>query len=208
MGRRLGPLLLMTVSAVKSWAESLSLSPSDRARVMTTFHDRGLLVSELAIQEAHRKAVAPEGEVQPAAPEPQSKPLASPSANRVQVTMKQKGGAFYVPVSLNGALTLDFLIDSGASDVAIPADVVMTLIRTGTIGQSDFIGEQTYVFADGTQIKSKTFRLRSIQVGSKVVENVVASIASVNGNLLLGQSFLGGFNSWSIDNKNHALVLD
>jgi clan AA aspartic protease (TIGR02281 family) len=198
----------MTVSAVKAWAESLSLSPSDKARVVITFHDRGLLVSELAIQEAYRKAVSPEGEVQPAARESLSQPLASPSANLVQVTMKQKGGAFYVPVSLNGALTLDFLIDSGASDVGIPADVVMTLVRTGTIREADFIGEQTYVLADGTQVKSKTFRLRSVQVGSKVIENVVASIASVNGNLLLGQSFLGRFNSWSIDNKNHALVLD
>jgi hypothetical protein len=48
-----------------------------------------------------------------------------------------------------GAITLNFLVDSGATDVAIPADVVSTLIRTGTIESSDFIGTRTYVLADG-----------------------------------------------------------
>jgi hypothetical protein len=43
-----------------------------------------------------------------------------------------------VPVLINDAITLDFVVDSGAADVSIPADVVSTLIRTKTIGPSDF----------------------------------------------------------------------
>jgi len=54
-------------------------------------------------------------------------------------------------------------VDGGASEVTIPADVVMTLIRTGTIRASDFIGEQTYRFADGSTVKSRTFRIREHQ---------------------------------------------
>jgi hypothetical protein len=34
-----------------------------------------------------------------------------------------------VPVTINGNITLNFIIDSGASDVAVPAGVVSTLIR-------------------------------------------------------------------------------
>lgn len=34
--------------------------------------------------------------------------------------------------------------DSGAADVSIPADVVMTLMRTGTLRPGDFLGTQTY----------------------------------------------------------------
>lgn len=45
-------------------------------------------------------------------------------------------------------------------------------------------------------------------VGNKVLENVNGSIASVNGSLLLGQSFLGRFKSWSVDNSRHALVFE
>ena len=52
--------------------------------------------------------------------------------------MKVDGGVYAVPVLINDAITLDFVVDSGASGRGIPADVVMTLSRTGTIGPSDF----------------------------------------------------------------------
>jgi uncharacterized protein len=40
------------------------------------------------------------------------------------VQLKNDGGIFVVPVEINGAITLDFILDSGASDVGVPADVV------------------------------------------------------------------------------------
>jgi predicted aspartyl protease len=100
------------------------------------------------------------------------------------------------------------VVDSGASDVSVPADVVMTLIRTGTIAKSDFIGTQTYTLADGSTVQSATFRIRSLTVGRKTVENVVGRVAPVEGVLLLGQSFLSRFKSWSIDNARRTLVLE
>jgi hypothetical protein len=124
------------------------------------------------------------------------------------VSMKKQGGTYVVPVLINNTLTLDFTVDSGAADVSIPEDVVRTLVRTGTIKDTDFTGEQTYVLADGSKVKSKTFRIRSLKVGDRVLENVLGSVSSVNGSLLLGQSFLGRFKSWSIDNTKHALVLE
>jgi clan AA aspartic protease (TIGR02281 family) len=122
--------------------------------------------------------------------------------------LKKAGGTFVVPVQINGAITLDFTVDSGASDVTVPADVFSTLVRTGTIRRSDLIGEQTYGLADGTEVKSMTFFIRSLKVGSTVVQNVRASVASSKGPLLLGQSFLERFKSWSIDNTKHVLLLD
>jgi len=126
----------------------------------------------------------------------------------VLIPMKKQGGTYVVPVIINNTLTLDFTVDSGASDVSIPEDVVRTLVRTGTIKDTDFTGEQTYVLADGSKVKSKTFRIRSLKVGDRVLENVLGSVSSMNGSLLLGQSFLGRFKSWSIDNSRHALVLE
>jgi clan AA aspartic protease (TIGR02281 family) len=122
--------------------------------------------------------------------------------------MKKGRGTYVVPVTINDAITLDFTVDSGASDVAIPIDVVKTLIRTGTIRDTDVIGKKTYVLADGSKVKSLTFRIRSLKVGDRVVQNVVGSVAPASGTLLLGQSFLGRFKSWSIDNSRHALVLE
>jgi predicted aspartyl protease len=99
------------------------------------------------------------------------------------------------------------VVDSGAADVSIPADIVSTLMRTNTVTVEDFLGKQTYVLADGSRVPSQLFRIRSLRVGNKTVENVVASIASSNAMILLGQSFLRKFKSWSVDNEQHTLVL-
>jgi predicted aspartyl protease len=81
-------------------------------------------------------------------------------------------------------------------------------MRAGTIKETDFIGERTYVLADGSKSQSVTFTIRSLRVGDTVLENVRGSIASSQGSLLLGQSFLERFKSWSIDNTKHKLLLD
>jgi predicted aspartyl protease len=125
-----------------------------------------------------------------------------------EVSLRQQGGTFVVPVLLNNTLTLDFVIDSGAADVNVPADVVMTLYRTGTIRDGDFLGSRTYQLADGSVVPSPTFRIRSLKVGDRELRDVVASISNVKGSLLLGQSFLNQFKSWSVDNSRRVLVLD
>jgi clan AA aspartic protease (TIGR02281 family) len=125
-----------------------------------------------------------------------------------EVTLKKDGGTFVVPVLINGAITLDFTLDSGAADVTVPADVFSTLVRTGTISDEDITGDQTYVLANGTNTKSVTFTIRSLKVGDKLVENVRGSVAPAQGSLLLGQSFLEHFKSWSFDNTRHQLILE
>jgi clan AA aspartic protease (TIGR02281 family) len=122
--------------------------------------------------------------------------------------MEPEAGTFVVPVRINGALTLNFTVDSGAADVSIPADVVLTLTRTGSLTIDDFLGEQTYRLADGSTVPSQRFVIRSLQVGDKTLQNVTGSVAPVKGSLLLGQSFLSRFKSWSIDNQRHVLILD
>ena len=129
-------------------------------------------------------------------------------SSRVEVPLMKDGGVFVVPVQINGAITLDFTIDSGAADVSVPFDVFSTLVRTGTIKDSDIIGEQTYVLADGSKSQSATFTIRSLKVGDKIVENVRGSVAPSRGALLLGQSFLEHFRSWSLDNAKHELLLE
>jgi clan AA aspartic protease (TIGR02281 family) len=124
------------------------------------------------------------------------------------VALKKAGGTFVVPVEINGAITLDFTVDSGAADVSVPLDVYSTLMRKGTIKDSDVIGERTYVLADGSKVQSFTFAIRSLKVGDIVVENVIGSVGPMQGSLLLGQSFLERFKSWSVDNTKHVLRLE
>ena len=123
------------------------------------------------------------------------------------VPLQRQGRNYVVPVLINNTITLNFIVDSGASDVSIPGDVVGKLLRTGTLSDDDFIGKQTYLLADGTRAPSLTFRIRSLTVGDRLVENVIGNVAPGKGLPLLGQSFFSHFSSWSIDNANQSLVL-
>jgi hypothetical protein len=66
------------------------------------------------------------------------------------IPMENVGGVYQVPIRFNDTITLDAIVDSGATDVGIPADVVLTLIRSKTISSEDFIGTRTYMLADGS----------------------------------------------------------
>jgi hypothetical protein len=123
------------------------------------------------------------------------------------IGLRDEGGALLVPVTINGALTLDFVVDSGAADVSIPEDVILTLIRTGTIRHADFLGRRTYRLADGSTVPSELVRIGTLKVGGYEIDNVTVSAARVAGAPLLGQSFLRRFRSWSIDNHRRVLIL-
>ena len=139
---------------------------------------------------------------------PQSQPASPNTSSSRMVALQSQGGTYVVSVVINDVITLKFTVDSGASDVSIPADVFSTLLRSGTINDSDFMGQQTFVLADGTRVPSVTFRLRSLRVGDALVTNVIAGLAPAKGDLLLGQSFLRRFKSWAIDNTANALIVN
>jgi clan AA aspartic protease (TIGR02281 family) len=143
-----------------------------------------------------------------AIPIPQTSSPASASTPLLSAPLKRESGAFLVPVLINKAIVLDFVVDSGAGDVTIPQDVFSTLIRTGTIQESDLTGTKTYRLANGSTEALPTFKIRSLTLAGTVIQDVSGSVTAVEGSLLLGQSFLTRFKSWSIDNAKEALVLE
>jgi len=124
------------------------------------------------------------------------------------IALKSEGSTYVVPALINGRITLNFTVDSGAADVSIPADVFSTLVRTGTVADSDLIDTQPYKLAVGSVQETQRFRIRQLKIGTIELEDVLASVAPAQGELLLGQSFLSRLNSWSIDNSRHVLLLN
>ena len=116
-----------------------------------------------------------------------------------EVRMTKDGGVYHLPVKINDVIELKFVVDTGASDVFIPADVAMTLIRAEAITDSDFRGKGAYQMADGSLSHNEKINLRSLKIGSQTIYNVEASIASAKGMLLLGQSALSKIEPWRID---------
>jgi predicted aspartyl protease len=160
----------------------------------------------VAIQQPKPSVPDPQPAAQQQQPSVEQQQKSPESAETIQ--LERNGGILLVPVLVNDAISLKFILDSGASDVSVPADVVLTLLRTGTVTSSDFIGQKTYVLADGSKLPSAQFRLRTLKIGAHVIRNVTASVAPVEAELLLGQSFLSRLPAWTIDNRRGALVLN
>jgi aspartyl protease family protein len=126
-----------------------------------------------------------------------------------RIKLKDENGIYKVPIKINGVLSMDFVLDLGASDVSISPDIFLVLVKSGTISQEDYIGDETYQFADGSTAKSSIINLKSITIGGKVLENVRASISkSVDAPLLLGQSAMKKLNSYKIDVENKMLLIE
>src|SRR5262245_38658192 len=119
----------------------------------------------------------------PAEVDQAQKLVPAPDKAEIVIPMGRVGGIHVVPVLINGAITLDFAVDSGAADVSIPANVVSKL----ALADADFIGQRRYQLADGSTTVLKTFRIRSLKVGDTVVEDVTGSVGPAQGFPLLGQ---------------------
>lgn len=133
--------------------------------------------------------------------------LVAGAAYPESVPLIHEHGTLQVPVVINGGVSLNFTIDSGATDVSIPANVFSTLIRGGTVSAQDFLDRRAYKLADGSTEISQRFRIRSLRVGKLELRDVIASVVPSGGSLLLGQSFLSRLKSWSIDNERQALLI-
>ncbi len=134
---------------------------------------------------------------------------AAPAAVPGQTVIRGEpyAGTVLVPVSIDGARPLGFTVDSGASLVSIPYSTAQAWFKSGLIRPGDLRGMGTFRLANGALTVSRIYMLRSVKVGDREERNVLASIYNGYGPLLLGQSFLKRFKSWSIDNHRHALVL-
>jgi gag-polyprotein putative aspartyl protease len=124
-----------------------------------------------------------------------------------EIPLMKSGGVYTIPVEVNGVITLNFILDTGAAEVNIPADVALTLLRAGTIQASDFLPGRLYSLADGSTVNSSRFLLRHLAIGSHHIANVPASIGEIASPLLLGQSFLERLGAWGIDSQKQVLTI-
>jgi len=172
---------------------------------MAAIEDRDRVARQLT---AHQVPVSQPAAVTPPTPNSASPPAPAPRpalSNGEAIPLVKVGGVYELPVEINGRLTLNFVFDSGAAEMNIPVDVVSTLIRTGTITNTDFLPEKMYILADGSQQSSPRFVIRSVKIGHQSIPNVSASIGNINSGLLIGQSLLEKLGTWGVDTQRQVL---
>ncbi len=129
-------------------------------------------------------------------------------ATRATAQFQRMGGVFVLSGQLNGGTHVYFIVDSGAATVQIPEEAVEEMKRNGTLADSDFMGQHRFVLADGRTMQQRVFRLRSLQIGDRTMENVLATMGAPKSRALLGQSFLRRLNWWKIDNVKNAIEFE
>ena len=130
------------------------------------------------------------------------------SGSKNVIKMKMSGGVYLIPAVVNGS-NMDFIFDTGASDITISQVEALFLYRQGTLTEDDFIGVQQYQIADGSISEGSIINLKTVQIGNKVLRNVKASIIhNTSAPLLLGQSALNQFGQITIDYKNNEITLE
>jgi predicted aspartyl protease len=129
-------------------------------------------------------------------------------ATRATAQFRRMGGVFVLSARLNSGAQVYFIVDSGAATVQIPEEAVEEMKRNGTLTEADFMGQRRFILADGRTMQQRVFRLRSLQIGDRTMENVLATMGAPKSRALLGQTFLRRLNWWKIDNVRNAIEFE
>lgn len=119
-----------------------------------------------------------------------------------------------IAVTINGIGPYRFLLDTGASDCSVPADVARYLVNHGALTGSARAGSANYHLADGSVQAAPVYRFQELSVGTPsghgnaYVHNVTCGISPEGSDGLLGMAFLSLFDSFKIDNASGRLMLE
>jgi clan AA aspartic protease (TIGR02281 family) len=127
---------------------------------------------------------------------------------RTTAQFHRMGGVFVLPAIINGGTRSYFIVDSGAANVQIPEETADEMKRAGTLTESDFLGQRRFTLADGSGLQQRVFRLKTLQIGDRSMENVLAAVGAPRSRALLGQSFLRRLSWWKIDNVKNAMEFE
>ena len=124
---------------------------------------------------------------------------------RYKVRMNKFGGVYKVKASINGT-PLDFILDTGCSDVSISLTEAQYFLKNNILTKEDLGDFQYASLANGGLIETLSFNIRTMEFGGKKLYNVKASITnSAKAPLLLGQTVLSKLSSLNIDNSRREI---
>jgi aspartyl protease family protein len=130
------------------------------------------------------------------------------SGGKSIIKMYNDNGVYYVPCKING-MEMQFIFDTGASDISMSAAEAIVLYKHGKLNEDDFIGSQQYQIADGSIHEGMLVELKTVEIGNRKLTNVRASIVDyLDAPLLLGQSALSKFGKISIDYKRNEITFE
>jgi clan AA aspartic protease (TIGR02281 family) len=125
------------------------------------------------------------------------------------IKLTRAGGVSMIPCKIN-SLPLNFIFDTGASDVSISLTEARFMFKNGYLKTEDIIGTQNYSIANGDIVEGVIINLKTIEIGNLILKDVKASISnSITAPLLLGQSAILKLGIIQLDlAKNELIILN
>lgn len=118
---------------------------------------------------------------------------------------KDYGNTCTVKCSIN-ELPLNFVFDTGASDVSLSQVEATFMMKNGYLTKQDVIGKQYYSDANGNINEGTVINLKHVNFGGIELTNVKASVVkNQKAPLLLGQSVFQKLGKIEIDNEKKVL---
>ena len=125
----------------------------------------------------------------------------------VEIPFTKSGGVTKVDCTIND-LPLNFIFDTGASDVTISQVEANFMYKNGYLDSRDIVGKKTYQVATGAIAVGTTIILKEIEFAGLILRDVRASVVeSQNAPLLLGQTVLQRLGKIEIDNTQRILKI-
>ena len=127
------------------------------------------------------------------------------SYSQTVIEMEKFNGVYKLECKING-IPMDFIFDTGASDVSISSTEALFLIKQGLIKNEDIIGNVNYKIANGKTLEGTKINIKTIEIKGLVLENVTATVVhELNSPLLLGQSVLSRLGRITIE-ENQLII--
>uniref|UniRef100_UPI0025C61930 retropepsin-like aspartic protease family protein n=1 Tax=Flavobacterium sp. UBA6046 TaxID=1946552 RepID=UPI0025C61930 len=120
--------------------------------------------------------------------------------SQTTIQLERKNGAYIVPCKVNG-VPMNFIFDTGATDVTISLTEAEFLFKQGLLKENDIKQSIKYQTASGELRKGTKINLREIEISGLTLHNVSTTIVhEQNAPLLLGMSALNQLGKIEIEN--------
>lgn len=126
----------------------------------------------------------------------------------ITIPLKSKGSGTYEITCKINDLALNLIFDTGASDISISQTEVQFMLKNNYLSYNDIIGTKRYMDANGDIEVGTTVIFKTVNFGGLILHNVKAAVVhNKNAPLLFGQSALGKYGKFTIDNIKKTITI-
>lgn len=124
------------------------------------------------------------------------------------IPMKSKGGGVYEVSCKVNDLKLNFIFDTGASDISISQTEALFMFKNDYLAEADIKGKESFMDANGDISVGTKIILKKVEIGGLLLKNVSATVVNNKiAPLLFGQSALSKYGKIIIDNKKSEITI-